>query len=139
MKQRNGFVSNSSSASFIVNWRWKEGYGPEKNVLAASVLKIFAPWHRFGDSELVTLDYLKSDKIDFENLDSGCDYEDGEKRLEKIRDVINQTVETEEGFTTIFWTCMYNENNDFGEAAKELMFNLLLSNSIEYSYQLEED
>ena len=138
MKQRNGFVSNSSSASFIVKWKWKEGYGPEENILAATILNMFAPYHRFGDAELVTLDYLKSDKVDFDNLDSG--YEDnGSERFEKIQDIINQTVETEEGFTTTFWTCMYNENNDFGLTAKELMFNLLISSDFEYSCEVISD
>jgi len=137
MKIRNGFVSNSSSASFIVNWKLKEGWEPDKNVLAATILKMFAPYHKLGDEELVTLDYLKSDKVDSDNLDTW--EETGEERLRKIRKVIEKTVETDKGFTTTFWTCMYNENNDFGNTAKELMFNLLISDGFEYDCHIEED
>ena len=138
MKKRNGFVSNSSSASFIVKWKWKEDYGPEENVLANTVLNMFAPYHKFEDESFVTLNYLKSEEIDFDKF-YDWEEENGKERLEKIRHLINQTVETEEGFTTTFWTCMYNENNDFGELAKELMFNMLISKRFEYSCQVKSD
>jgi len=131
MKIRNGFVSNSSSASFIVNWKWKADYGSEKNMLAATLLKIFSMYHTCGD---VTLEELESDDFDFKKLDE----EDGKERLEKIREMIKQTEEIDGWYTTMFWTCMYNENNDFGEVAKELMFYLLISGHIEYNYEIIE-
>ena len=43
MKQRNGFVSNSSSASFICYW-----YGDENNDLKSTLTKMFDSW---GDGE----------------------------------------------------------------------------------------
>ena len=136
MKIRNGFVSNSSSASFIVRWKWKGDYSSEKNMLATTLLKIFSPYHGFGDGKSVTLEELKSDDFNFEKL-NGID-EDGKERLEKIREMIKNTEEIDGWYTTMFWTCMYNENNDFGEVAKELMFYLLISGHIEYNYEIIE-
>jgi len=133
MKIRNGFVSNSSSASFIVKWKWKGDYSSEENMLAKSLLKIFSMYHKCGD---VTLEELESDDFDFKKLD-GID-EDGKERLEKIREMIKNTEEIDGWYVTMFWICMYNENNDFGEVAKELMFYLLISGHIEYSFEIIE-
>ena len=112
MKIRNGFVSNSSSGSFILHWRMKN-FGKRISITKA-----------VGEAFGVYFDYDKETQeckgtIDWEhawNIEA----------KEKVDEVLEHTVENVDGsFTTTFHVSMVNNGDDFGEAAKSLLIGIM--------------
>jgi hypothetical protein len=112
MKIRNGFVSNSSSGSFILHWRMKN-FGERINITRA-VGEAFGV-HFHYDKE--TLECKGT--IDWEHTWN-------KEAKEKVDQVLEHTVENVDGsFTTTFYASMINNGDDFGEAAKSLLIGIV--------------
>jgi len=113
MKIRNGFVSNSSSASFIVHWRMRT-YGKEITAEKA-VGKIFGVY--FKENEY---------KIDWDNTwnkEAKC----------KVEEILKNTEMNNDGtFTSTFFTDMMNSTEDFGAAAKSLVMGIVANEDNEF-------
>ena len=102
MKIRSGFVSNSSSASFVVTW--KKYYSDPKKDLKQNLDNIF----QYSDFKPEELEVIFKDII------------------ANTKEISNDIYETS------FWTVMFNGVSDFGNAATQLvaataMQNLLIS------------
>lgn len=104
MKKRNGFVSNSSSANFVVVWKSNEDFGDDL-VLAIGCLFDFSgnkSWEtdpgQFDDNEL----------------------------LKDARLILSRTRKIGKVYETIFFATMYNNINDFDPAAKSLLMALAI-------------
>lgn len=109
MKIRTGFVSNSSSSSFILHWRMKT-LGAETTIELAV-------------AKLMGLCIKEENKIDWDL--SGWRHED--KPI--VDEIIEKTVMNTDGtFTSTFWASMYNDAKDFGAAAMSLTMNVVLDN-----------
>ena len=109
MKTRTGFVSNSSSASFIVHWRMRT-FGEKVDVKEAI-------------AKVVGLHIKEDGEIDWENSWRNED-------KPKIEEMIEKTVINSDGsFTSTFWTDMYNDAEDFGEAAVSMVMNMVVDNN----------
>ena len=105
MKVRNGFVSNSSSASFVIIWQ------PRQNINSQSF------------------------REDVENL-----FRYNNKSNYYISEVMKHTneVQKEDFYHTSFFTSMFNGIDDFGEAAKALLFATTIYGCL-VQYNLLED
>jgi len=106
MKTRTGFVSNSSSASFIVHWRMRT-FGEKVDVKEAI-------------AKVVGLHIKEDGEIDWENSWRNEDKPKIEEMIEKT--VIN----TDGSFISTFWADMYNDAEDFGEAATSMVMNMVV-------------
>lgn len=106
MKIRNGFVSNSSSGSFILHWRART-FGEEISIVEA-IGKVFCVWFNPDTKEIRWEDFWNHEV------------------KPKVEEIINATVKNVDGsFTTTFWTSMVNSPEDFGEAAKSLVMGII--------------
>ena len=104
MKVRTGFVSNSSSASFIV--KWKVGGAKTVNAAINAALDMF----RYR-----------------EETDS-FDWTFGEHDKDMVEEIAANTKMVKEGvFESTFFTSMLNTNLDFGAAAAALALGLTCS------------
>ena len=108
MKTRQGFVSNSSAASFVIHWRIK-GYG-EKIDKHEALKRLFEIYTEGEDS---------SKEIDWDN--------EWDKSLkDRFEQIEGSTVDNKDNsFTTEFGTSMMNSAEDFGEAAKSMALALI--------------
>lgn len=113
MKVRSGFVSNSSSASFVVHWRIKT-MGKETTILGA--LANLYGVHSYDESK---------DTINWEKTWTT----DSKKTIEYT---VNMSKLNKDGsFTTSFGTICLNVHDDFGEDAKSLVLGLVANPNFE--------
>jgi hypothetical protein len=111
MKKRNGFVSNSSSASFIIRWTWGNN-NVQKLTLEDAKCRLIPS-------------YLSDESI------KDCEWA-------KVKEALNRTVDKNIFYETSFWTSMYNDTRDFGEAASTLVMELLVC-GFKVDVSVEED
>jgi hypothetical protein len=111
MKIRNGFVSNSSSASFIIHWRVKD-FGADYSTKRAL-------------ATLYDISYsAEQDEYNFERWDT--EYKPRLECMEK------QTQKNANGtFTSTFFTSMLNNCDDFGTDASSLLLAIAVSDRAE--------
>ena len=103
MKIRNGFVSNSSSASFIVRWILKQNDVNQERYFNAAFCMLFGVGHN-------------------KNFDPNFEIWGLEKEYEVIK---RHTQIKEDGeLETVFTTSMLNTVLDFGETAAHFNFAL---------------
>lgn len=124
MKIRQGFVSNSSSSSFIINWQFSEPelYKDEPNRLNYALNILF---------ECYNFDY-ETGKFKFgEN-------EWEKKKEEIIKEIIENTKEISSGcFQSTFWTPMRNDASDYGAACLFLNTALLENRAEKEDFEIK--
>jgi len=109
MKSRIGFVSNSSSASFVIHWRVRS-YGYDISVPDA-IGRIF--------------------DVDYEEGIKGETWAE-DKYIDPMTNLNRFTHKNSDGsFTTIFGTTMFNDYEDFGKDAMFLCTALVGSDRFE--------
>lgn len=114
MKTRNGFVSNSSAASFMVIWKSrKEDISNVKEALS----RLFDLWIS-NDGDLAERDWNDLCNADMKYMNKDL--------LADAIEIMEHTTEKNGKFETRFYTSMFNDINDFGEAAKSLVTALLI-------------
>lgn len=115
MKKREGFVSNSSSTSFVVHWRMRV-MGEKTNIKEAL--------SRLYDAYI----------YDIEKGDFNWDENEWSKKAfkEKFETIIENTKQVESGsFVTSAWTSMLNSYDDLGEVIQSLVFALVANENFE--------
>lgn len=103
MKTRNGFVSNSSSASFVVVWRCLEDHDTLENTIG----KLFGL--TFNSKQKVS---WKTNGFNNKNL------------VADALEVEKHTHKRGKNYETFFSTVMYNDMDSFGTAPKSLLMAL---------------
>ena len=85
-------------------------------------------------SELTAEELLK--KIDYY-----VGTEDAKIKIEMIKNLIKVTNydSQDHKYVTNFYTTMYNEREDFGEVAKDMIFILTLSDAFRFNYFLNDE
>ena len=106
MKTRNGFVSNSSSASFVVHWRHRD-FGKEIEFREiVQRLRGWAGWDSDKQKEIEDTDFMDT--------------------------IVDKTNRNEDGtYTTEFFTGMMNSASDFGTTAQLFVMSLLCEDEFE--------
>ncbi|MEK6832853.1 MAG: hypothetical protein AABY32_02305 [Nanoarchaeota archaeon] len=115
MKCRVGFVSNSSSASFIVKWKFNKDK-EEFNTLDTALYYLFDVWDNNGSAYDQEKGIINLEKCDIIN-------EDVIKTIKHIRE---NTTKNDNVYITDFFTTMLNSLDDFGIEAKTFLFHLML-------------
>ena len=96
MRIRTGFVSNSSSASFVVTWKVLDLHVKDEDAINYAVAQL---------------------------LDYNSEYDPEEPFNEIVKNTKVLSLE-DHIFKTGFWTCMMNSSQDFGDAAKSFVMAL---------------
>jgi hypothetical protein len=123
MKLRLGFVSNSSSASFTVQWKCSSLEDDESiDTALAILLEVIGEKHGYCKS-------LKKIYVTEEQLDAyKKKYEYDDPLLACLFEVKKRTTEIRHGlFETHFFTTMFNYMGDFGRSAELFMFALMMN------------
>jgi len=124
MKIRQGFVSNSSSSSFIINWKFSDpsfAEGEPNRLNFALCVLLDAHW-----------------QYDNETGDFNFGENKYDEELEKnIQEIIENTKETSPGcFRSNFFTCMRNDASDYGDACMLLNTALLEEKATEQRFEI---
>ena len=115
MKNRNGFVSNSSSASFVIQWRMRT-MGEEVSI-KQSLSRLY---------ECYAYD------IDKDDFDWEKEYDKGEEFKEKFETIIENTKQMKDGsFVTSAHTNMLNSYDSLGTEIQSLVFALVADECFE--------
>lgn len=124
MKIRLCFVSNSSSASFVVTWKFYENSNHKNLSIKEVLLQLFQICY---DKE--------EDKIKISKYETDTD------RLEIIEKLEKATVGlTNNIYETNFFTGMLSYPEDFGKECQSLIFNLIMNDNFEIvRKKVEED
>lgn len=141
MKIRHGFVSNSSSASFIVDWTIENDKDYKKitpGLLALYLSDNYNFRNAAWDKEPENYDRQKDEPIwnkCFINSKEDRELFDEVKANTKIRDITADHIKAR----TIFWTSMNNEDySSFGNAARNMIMQLVV-NDTPFTTKIEAD
>jgi hypothetical protein len=126
MKKRCGFVSNSSSASFTINWEfkdlsvWRDEDEPNKKITVDEALvRLFDVTWLFWRND--NGDVILIDELDSKNKRIYGDYE-----IKYLQLIKKYTKELSEGkYESTFWTSMLNSPFDFPVHGQYLLTALM--------------
>lgn len=154
MKIRQGFVSNSSSASFTIRWR----FNGEETDLRKILEEIFQFDYRTAttyqdrvreDGEFCLLDAIEdgTKEVTPDGEKKRAERLPGEHPLKQTNFLApvggfraEERERTGTEFVSHFWTCMLNCYGDLGQAAEALFFYLNLTRQTEIiDFHVEED
>lgn len=130
MKTRIGFVSNSSSASFIVTWRCR-GLDSEDGIELA-LGSLFDLWNFEYDDEEHKIDWGEISEHD-------TGFWGSKSSIKKIvTDIMEQTEDLGDGkFKTTIWTSMMNDFRDFGPNIQHFMMAMAVQNGLDGNKNFE--
>lgn len=113
MKTRNGFVSNSSSSSFIIQWKYKN---EEKDVMRA-LLDLFE----------ISFVY-KGEVTECKEVEEEFNWKYFEHLKPLFEEIVEHTKIKDDIFETEFFTMMRNDVMDYGKAAMAFVMALTINN-----------
>ncbi len=135
MKIRQGFVSNSSSASFVI--KWKPVNGEKDLTINGALSQLFCiPYDEKTDSFGEWKYDGKSNSFFPFGDDAHCNED------LSIVEMSKNTAKNGRVFTTSFFTAMMNDTRDFGDAANQLLAALVIyskNNSYKYKFTIDDD
>ena len=120
MKTRKGFVSNSSSSSFIVQWKYKN---EEKDVMRA-LLDLFEISY-VAQGEIVDI----SKEIEYKKDVNDFNWKFFEHLKLICEEIVKHTKIKGDIFETEFFTIMRNDVTDYGRAAMAFIMALTINNA----------
>lgn len=145
MKIRNGFVSNSSSASFIVIWSTVDG---ENMSIDSALGKLFCSSGIFYDDKSDKISVWVGDKWEGDKFIPLLDVKEKIENSEQIFDedekiyleIMKKTKKNDSKFITTFWTSMFNDARDFGPIASAFIMALSANNQdFDFKVKVVED